>query len=153
MLCLAFLSRNSDSWLQTLNSPYSGSTVFFNNIQLTPQLFDLLNTSQESILNSLAPHTLSAYLSGWNRFKSFHTLYQLQFPSLDVTILCLSILKIRTSTIQTYLSGISVFFKIVTGSCCLSISHSHIPMILKGCKKARTFKRYPATATHSRSTQ
>ncbi|KAK1881641.1 Protein kinase C-like [Dissostichus eleginoides] len=63
-------------------------TVFSHHIQLNPQLELLSHASREAILNSLAPSTLSAYLTGWNGFKAYHGAYQLPFPTLDVISVC-----------------------------------------------------------------
>ncbi|XP_017164877.1 uncharacterized protein LOC108167014, partial [Poecilia reticulata] len=83
------------------------------------------------------------YSTSRNRFKSFHATYNLPFPSLDVSTLCLFItysrlvLKIRTSTIQSYLAGINFFCKLSAGVICPSISHCHVNTLIKGCKKQK----------------
>ncbi|KAI4804278.1 hypothetical protein KUCAC02_025911, partial [Chaenocephalus aceratus] len=137
-------------------SPFHTSpTVFSHHIQLNPQLELLSHASREAILNSLAPSTLSAYLTGWNCFKAYHGAYQLPFPTLDVISVCNfiththSIRKCRTSTIQTYLAGINFFIKIASGQPCPSTSHSHVTMLIKGLRKQEpslTAKRLPLTS-------
>ncbi|KAI4801506.1 hypothetical protein KUCAC02_019401, partial [Chaenocephalus aceratus] len=67
---------------------HTSPTVFSHHIQLNPQLELLSHASREAILNSLAPSTLSAYLTGWNCFKAYHGAYQLPFPTLDVISVC-----------------------------------------------------------------
>lgn len=54
-------------------------------IQLASQPGNLSNASQEAILNSLALSTPSTYLSDWDCFKAYNAMYQLLFPSLDIT--------------------------------------------------------------------
>ncbi|KAI4799090.1 hypothetical protein KUCAC02_019257 [Chaenocephalus aceratus] len=68
--------------------PIPVPTVFSRPHQLNPQLELLSHASQEAILNSLAPSTLSAYLTGWNCFKAYHGAYQLPFPTLDLISVC-----------------------------------------------------------------
>ncbi|KAI4828452.1 hypothetical protein KUCAC02_022543 [Chaenocephalus aceratus] len=134
---------------------HTSPTVFSHHIQLNPQLELLSHASREAILNSLAPSTLSAYLTGWNCFKAYHGAYQLPFPTLDVISVCNfiththSIRKCRTSTIQTYLAGINFFIKIASGQPCPSTSHSHVTMLIKGLRKQEpslTAKRLPLTS-------
>uniref|UniRef100_A0A096M2N4 Core-binding (CB) domain-containing protein n=1 Tax=Poecilia formosa TaxID=48698 RepID=A0A096M2N4_POEFO len=89
------------------------------------------------ILSSLAPRTLSAYLSSWNQLKSFLAIYILPIPSFDISTICLFItyshvvLKIRSSTIQSYLSGINFFFKLSAGTSCPSFFNFYINMLIK----------------------
>ncbi|XP_049427268.1 uncharacterized protein LOC125885641, partial [Epinephelus fuscoguttatus] len=110
---------------------------FSDHIQLNPNLANLTHTSQETILNSLAPSTLSAYLTGWNSFKNYHTTYHLPFPSLDALSMCNfithchTVTKIRASSIQTYLAGINLFHKLSTGLPCQSISHAHVTLLCR----------------------
>ena len=70
------------------SSSHTSPTIFSNNIQLSPQLEMLSHASREAILNSLAPSTMSAYLTGWNCFKAYHGTYQLPFHTLDVISIC-----------------------------------------------------------------
>lgn len=123
------------------NSSKSNPSVFFNDLHIIPQLFNLINASQEAILNSLTPQTLSARLLHWNWFKSFHADNQLYFPSPDTTSICLftythSVFKLCPCTIQTYLSGTTFFFKLVWGNSCSSISRGHLPGFLKDVKSS-----------------
>ncbi|KAL0194682.1 hypothetical protein M9458_008254, partial [Cirrhinus mrigala] len=99
--------------------------------------------------------TLSAYLTGWNCFKAYHSYYQIPFPLLDVWSICNFVthahsnLNIRASTIQTYLSGINFILKLATGEQCHSISHSHVTMLIKGLRKqepASSARRLPLTS-------
>ena len=101
------------------------------------------------------PREHSSYLTGWNCFKAFHASHSLPFPTLDVFTLsnfisfAHSILKIKSSTIQVYLSGINFLIKLSTGAPCPALSHAHINMLLKGLRKAEprpTPKRLPLTS-------
>ncbi|XP_054457981.1 uncharacterized protein LOC129093883 [Anoplopoma fimbria] len=136
-------------------SANSGPTVFSHHLQLTPLLEHLISASQDAILNSVAPRTLSSYLTGWNSFKAFHASLGLPFPSLDVLTLtnfitfAHSLLKIKPSTIRVYISGINFFAKLSSGTPCPAASHLHITMLLKGLRKAEphpTPKRLPLTS-------
>ncbi|KAE8295200.1 hypothetical protein D5F01_LYC06126 [Larimichthys crocea] len=118
----------------------SDPTVFSHHLQLTPQLEHLVTASRDSILNSVTPRTLSSYLTGWKCFKAPHNL---PFPTLDVLTFtnfitfAHSIQKIKSSTIQVYLSGINFLVKISSGSPCPALAHAHINMLLKGLRKAK----------------
>ncbi|XP_030292107.1 uncharacterized protein LOC115592965, partial [Sparus aurata] len=88
------------------------------------------------------------------RFKSFHALHLLPFPSFDlVTVTSFithahTVLNIRTSTIHVYLSGINLFAKLLFGSPSPSISHPQVAMLIKGLHKAEPQlapKRLPLT--------
>ncbi|KAK0136681.1 hypothetical protein N1851_027128 [Merluccius polli] len=60
-----------------------------------------------------------------------------------------SIQKIKSSTIQVYLSGINFFAKLSSGSPCPALTHAHISMLLKGLRKAEPRpmpKRLPLTS-------
>ncbi|KAE8280208.1 hypothetical protein D5F01_LYC20760 [Larimichthys crocea] len=138
-LSSASLSRNSNPWLQIP----------------TLQLEHLVTTSRDSILNSVTPQTLSLYLTGWNCFKAFHASHNLPFPTLDVLTIsnfitfAHSIQKIKSSTMQVYLSGINFFIKLSSGSPCPALTHAHINMLLKGLRKAEPRpmpKRLPLTS-------
>ncbi|KAI2666821.1 hypothetical protein H4Q32_026527 [Labeo rohita] len=137
------------------HTSHASSTVFCYHLQLNPRLEDLSHASREAILNGLAPSTLSAYLTGWNCFKAYHSYYQIPFPLLDVWSICNFVthahsnLKIRASTVQTYLSGINFILKLATGEQCHSISHSHVTMLIKGLRKrepASSARRLPLTS-------
>ncbi|KAL0148448.1 hypothetical protein M9458_056258 [Cirrhinus mrigala] len=134
---------------------HASSTVFCYHLQLNPHLEDLSHASREAILDGLAPSTLSAYLTGWNCFKAYHSYYQIPFPLLDVWSICNFVthahsnLNIRASTIQTYLSRINFILKLATGEPCHSISHSHVTMLIKGLRKqepASSARRLPLTS-------
>lgn len=138
MLCLVFIFRNSDCWLCIQKLILPQCLHFSQQYSTNSQLFNLFYTTQESILNSLSPQTLSANLSDGKCFRSLHLAHQLHFSSFNVTSICLcmtyfhSILKIRSSTIQIYLSGINIFFKLVTGHNCPSIHLSYL-IVMYSC--------------------
>ncbi|KAK0154281.1 hypothetical protein N1851_003636 [Merluccius polli] len=86
---------------------------------------------------------------------AFHTSHNLPFPTLDVRTFSSfitfahSIQKIKSSTIQVYLSGINFFAKLSSGSPCPALTHAHISMLLKGLRKAEPRpmpKRLPLTS-------
>ncbi|KAI2646043.1 enzymatic polyprotein [Labeo rohita] len=109
------------------HTSHASSTIFCYHLQLNPRLEDLSHASREAILDGLAPSTLSAYLTGWNCFKAYHSYYQ----------------------IQTYLSGINFILKLATGEQCHPISHSHVTMLIKGLRKrepASSARRLPLTS-------
>lgn len=94
--------------------------------------------------------TLSLYSSGWCRFKSFHTLNNFPFPCINITTTSFitythTVLKLRTSTIQVYLSGINFFSKLL--SIAGTPTHPHVTMLIQGLRKAEpqlALKRLPS---------
>ena len=109
---------------------------------MNPSLHYLRETARNAILDSVAPSTLSSYLTGWNCFKQFHTTHNLPFPSLDVGTFSAFITyansaqSIRTGSIRGYISGINFLVKLATDEPCAALSHAHIKMLLKGLKKS-----------------
>lgn len=107
------------------------------------------------MLNGLTQSTLSAYLTGWSCFKAYHSFYQLTFPIMNVWSICNFVthahsnLKIRASSIQTYLSEINFIHKLATGDQCQYISHPHVSRLIKGLWKQEPVvivKRLPLTS-------
>lgn len=93
--------------------PGAEPSVFGHHSALNPHLAYLAAPTRGAILDDRAPSTLSSYLTGWNRFKSFHNIHMLNFPSTDVQTLSSFITythsaqHIRAPSIQAYLAGIN----------------------------------------------
>ena len=121
------------------HAPNASYSIFSTDIQLgNPALIPLISKSQSSIINSLSPSTLFSYWTAWKSFHHFHDRYNITLPSVNLITLTSfityahSIMAIKTHTIKAYLSGISFFSKLITGSSGLAPSHPQVTSLLKG---------------------
>ncbi len=93
------------------STPHPSTSLFRTNIPLKP----LLEASLNSILQAVSPRTLQSYLTAWKSFKTFHSTYNLPFPTFSLLAITSFIShlninkKLQTSSIKGYLSGLQFF--------------------------------------------
>ncbi|XP_067314705.1 uncharacterized protein [Pseudorasbora parva] len=123
--------------------PNPSTKVLRANIPINHPLRPLIDASLNSILQAISPRTLQSYLTAWKCFKSFHSIYKLNFPdysSLTITsfISYLNSTKnLQVSSIKGYLSGIQFFHKLAFGLPSPEISNSQTSMLIKGIQKTQ----------------
>ncbi len=97
------------------STPHPSTSLFRTNIPLNHPLKPLLEASLNSILQAVSPRTLQSYLTAWKSFKTFHSTYNLPFPTFSLLAITSFIShlninkKLRTSSIKGYLSGLQFF--------------------------------------------
>ena len=90
--------------------PNPSTKVLRANIPINHPLRPLIDASLNSILQAVSPRTLQSYLTAWKCFKSFHSIYKLNFPdysSLTITSFISylnSIKNLQVSSIKGHLS-------------------------------------------------
>ncbi|XP_073766981.1 uncharacterized protein [Danio rerio] len=117
------------------------ASIFRPDIAIDHPLHKLHETSISLILQAVAPRTLQSYLTAWNSFKLFHSLFNIHFP--DFSLLSItsfishlhSSKKIQASSIRSYLSGIQFFHKLIYGAPSAAILHSQTNLLIKGIQK------------------
>ncbi len=114
----------------------------------------LLEASLNSILQAVSPRTLQSYLTAWKSFKTFHSAYNLPFPTFSLLAITSFIShlninkKLQTSSIKGYLSGLQFFHKLLYGSPSVHIANSQTSLLIKGIQKTnptRPDSRQPIT--------
>ncbi len=63
------------------STPHPSTSLFRTDIPLNHPLKPLLEASLNSILQAVSPRTLQSYLTAWKSFKTFHSTYNLPFPT------------------------------------------------------------------------
>ncbi len=97
------------------STPHPSTSLFRTNIPLNHPLKPLLEASLNSILQAVSPRTLQSYLTAWKSFKTFHSTYNLPFPTFSLLAITSFIShlninkKLQTSSIKGYLSGLQFF--------------------------------------------
>ncbi len=97
------------------STPHPSTSLFRTNIPLNHPLKPLLEASLNSILQAVSPRTLQSYLTAWKSFKTFHSTYNLLFPTFSLLAITSFIShlninkKLQTSSIKGYLSGLQFF--------------------------------------------
>ncbi len=66
------------------STPHPSTSLFRTNITLNHPLKPLLEASLNSILQAVSPRTLQSYLTAWKSFKTFHSTYNLPFPTFSL---------------------------------------------------------------------
>ncbi|XP_073768545.1 uncharacterized protein [Danio rerio] len=116
-------------------------SLFRNDLAIDHPLHNLRHISVSLILQGIAPRTLQSYLTAWNSFKHFHSVYKAPFPDfslLSITsfISHLHISKnMQSGSIRSYLSGIQFFHKLIHGSPSDAILNSQTSLLIKGIQK------------------
>ena len=117
----------------------SSSSPFTNDLPVDHPLHNLVNFENSS--SKVYHSTLPSYRTAWKHFHSFHTTYNLPFPSLDLITITSYISfshssrNMHLSTIRVYLSGINFMTKLVTGAPHPHAQHSQVTLLLKGLKR------------------
>ncbi len=160
--------KKSDSWLSLSfflseiqnigtggrSTPHPSTSLFRTDIPLNHPLKPLLEASLNSILQAVSPRTLQSYLTAWKSFKTFHSTYNLPFPTFSLLAITSFIShlninkKLQTSSIKGYLSGLQFFHKLLYGSPSAHIANSQTSLLIKGIQKTnptRPDSRQPIT--------
>ncbi len=66
------------------STPHPSTSLFRTNIPLNHPSKPLLEASLNSILQAVSPRTLQSYLTAWKSFKTFHSTYNLPFPTFSL---------------------------------------------------------------------
>ncbi len=66
------------------STPHPSTSLFRTDIPLNHPLKPLLEASLNSILQAVSPRTLQSYLTAWKSFKTFHSTYNLPFPTFSL---------------------------------------------------------------------
>ncbi len=66
------------------STPHPSTSLFRTDIPLNHPLKPLLEASLNSILQAVSPRTLQSYLTAWKSFKTFHSAYNLPFPTFSL---------------------------------------------------------------------
>ncbi len=66
------------------STPHPSTSLFRTDIPLNHPLKHLLEASLNSILQAVSPRTLQSYLTAWKTFKTFHSTYNLPFPTFSL---------------------------------------------------------------------
>ncbi len=141
------------------STPHPSTSLFRTNIPLNHPLKPLLEASLNSILQAVSPRTLQSYLTAWKSFKTFHSTYNLPFPTFSLLAITSFIShlnikkkkkkkKLQTSSIKGYLSGLQFFHKLLYGSPSAHIANSQTSLLIKGIQKTnptRPDSRQPIT--------
>ncbi|XP_049341529.1 uncharacterized protein LOC111192746 [Astyanax mexicanus] len=124
-------------------SAHSDSTLFRYHLPAlaTSSMNQLTTASQDLIIDSVSPNTLSTYWTGWQCFKRFHHIQNLPFPSLDLHTLSSFLtfssihLSICSSTLKVYLSAINFFLILLLGSPHPFSNHHQISLLIRGIRR------------------
>ncbi len=136
------------------STPHPSTSLFRTDIPLNHPLKPLLEASLNSILQAVSPRTLQSYLTAWKSFKTFHSTYNLPFPTFSLLAITSFIShlninkKLQTSSIKGYLSGLQFFHKLLYGSPSAHIANSQTSLLIKGIQKTnptRPDSRQPIT--------
>lgn len=127
--------------MQTRSRPRA--SLFRANMPVSHPLRTLLDTSLNSILQTVSPRTLQSYLTAWKCFKSFHLMHNLTFPDFSLLSVSSSIShlninqNLQVNSVKGYLSGIQFFHKLIFGSPSPSISNPQIAMLIKSIQRSQ----------------
>ncbi len=136
------------------STPHPSTSLFRTIIPLNHPLKPLLEASLNSILQAVSPRTLQSYLTAWKSFKTFHSAYNLPFPTFSLLAITSFIShlninkKLQTTSIKGYLSGLQIFHKLLYGSPSTHIANSQTSLLIKGIQKTnptRPDSRQPIT--------
>ncbi len=123
------------------STPHPSTPLFRTDIPLNHPLKPLLEASLNSILQAVSPRTLQSYLTAWKSFKTFHSTYNLPFPTFSLLAITSFIShlninkKLQTTSIKGYLSGLQFFHKLLYGSPSTHIANSQTSLLIKGIQK------------------
>ncbi len=136
------------------STPHPSTSLFRTNIPLNHPLKPLLEASLNSILQAVSPRTLQSYLTAWKSFKTFHSTYNLPFPTFSLLAITSFIShpninkKLQTSSIKGYLSGLQFFPQTFIRFPFRPHSQSQTSLLIKGIQKTnptRPDSRQPIT--------